>query len=151
VVALIASMVMWDINAVDICMGAHERILEDTGVAFQPESQVRGRAPFPRARHVEAVVVDDRVSLTAVPSGTRRLPAVAERSFREGGKRFARRASACTPTRECVTPSTRPRLALRLTAFAALPARSACDGTSSLTSLWRWVAKVAGRQRRGGS
>ena len=67
-------------------MGAHERILEDTGVAFQPESQARGRAPFPRARHVEAVVVDDRVSLTAVPAGTRTLPAVAERSFREGGE-----------------------------------------------------------------
>jgi hypothetical protein len=67
-------------------MGAHERILEDTGIAFPPESQVRGRAPFPRARHVEAIVVDDRVSLTAVPAGARKLPAVAERSFREGGK-----------------------------------------------------------------
>ena len=36
VVALNASMVMGDINAVDIGMGAHERILEDAGVAFRP-------------------------------------------------------------------------------------------------------------------
>ena len=47
VVALNASTVMGDINAVDYCMGAHEAALAASASARPERARVRGRGPFP--------------------------------------------------------------------------------------------------------
>ena len=152
VVAPNASMVMGDITAVDICMGAHERILEDTGVAFRPGSQVRGRALFPRSRHVEAVVVDDRVSLTAVPSGSRKPPAVAERSFREGGEALRRAGLSVHPDKGVRNAKHAAPLGIEIDGVRGRAgAERLRRHRLAHLSLCRWDAKVAGRRLRGGS
>ena len=84
VVALNASMVMGDINAVDYCMGAHEAVLDATQIAYPPHARVMGRSPFPRGSHAEAIVVDDRVGLGSVTAGRRAGPPALEASFEQG-------------------------------------------------------------------
>ena len=84
VVALNASMVMGDINAVDYCMGAHEAALAPSRTAHPECTHVRGRSPFPIGPHAEAIVVDDRVGLGAVTCGKRAGPPELEASFSDG-------------------------------------------------------------------
>eukprot|EP00974_Lingulodinium_polyedra_P101898 9869181-Lingulodinium_polyedra.AAC.1 len=58
---------MGNLNACCWAQGAHAGVLEQDATAFPEAVRVRPHAPFPLGLYAEAMTLDDRVGLMAVP------------------------------------------------------------------------------------
>ena len=71
---------MGDLNAADFAAEAHTRVIRKAG-SYPPERAVTNGAPMPRARAVEALVIDDHVAVSLDRPGENCHAKILEESF----------------------------------------------------------------------